>query len=90
MPKRVGSGRKTSAVANLFNDVVTTSKIPKAECTFCSKHVTKNGTRLLNHLQKCKKCPDSIKEKHGKKTEKVAQKRKYFNSLYLLLLDVYE
>ena len=77
MPKRVGSGRKTSVVANLFNNVVSTSKIPKVECTFCSKRLTKNGTRMSKHLEVCKKCPDSVKEKYIMKTTTQVPRRKY-------------
>lgn len=80
MPKRVGSGRKTVAVAKLFNDVISTSKNAKVECTFCSKHLAKNGSRMSKHIQNFKKCPNSVKEKYIQSTiavtEKMAEKRK--------------
>lgn len=80
MPKRVGSGRKKSAVANLFNDIASTSKIAKVECTFCSKPVTKNGSRMLKHIQYCKKCPNTVKEKHAQATPSVSSPHAVINT----------
>lgn len=71
MPKRVGSGQKTSDVTKLLNNLVSSLKIHKVECTFCSKRLLKNGTRLLKHIQDCKKYPDSVKEKYTKTTRQV-------------------
>lgn len=90
MPKRAGSGRKTLAVEGLFTDLVSTSKIPKVSCTFCSKNLSKNGTSMTKHLQDCKKCPDSVKEKYIKTTTQVShpgfigtKERKYLHFFFV-------
>lgn len=80
MPKQIGSGRKAVAVAKLFKDIVSTSKIAKVQCTFCSKTLAKNGSRMSKHIQTCKKCPNSVKQKYHQSesaiSEKILKKRK--------------
>lgn len=65
MPKRDHSGRKKVEVACLFNEVGNKDGFPRVECQFCSIHISKNGTRMVEHLKKkCLKCPANIKEKY--------------------------
>lgn len=82
MPKQIGSGRKVVVVAKFFKDIVSTStsKIAKVQCTFCSKTLAKNGSRMSKHIQNCKKCPNSVKQKYHQSesaiSEKILKKRK--------------
>ncbi|CAH0562808.1 unnamed protein product [Brassicogethes aeneus] len=41
-------------------------KTPFVKCNYCSKEVVKNGTRMAQHLKKCYKCPNLVKQKYLK------------------------
>ncbi|XP_011699651.1 PREDICTED: uncharacterized protein LOC105456953 [Wasmannia auropunctata] len=66
MPKRKGSGRKPAKVSCLFKDIQNTGKVPRIKCTFCGKELTKNDSRMKNHVKICIKCPNSVKQKYVK------------------------
>lgn len=57
-------GRKKTPVAKLFKDVPSDGKVAKVKCLFCSTVVSKNGSRMVNHIEKCKKCDEKIKKKY--------------------------
>ena len=59
------SRKKTdSSCLSFFKPVTGNFKIPKVKCYFCCVIVTKNGSRMKLHIQKCKKCTDNIKQKY--------------------------
>jgi len=66
MPKREGSGRKPVEVSCLFKDIQSTGKVYRVKCTFCSKELAKNGSRMKNHVKICVICPNSVKQKYVK------------------------
>ena len=59
-------GRKTSIVESLFKSAPadSTFKTKRVKCIFCSTILSKNGTCMVNHIRKCKKCTDDIKAKY--------------------------
>ena len=57
-------GRKKTPVAKLFKDVPSDGKVAKVKCLFCSTVLSKNGSRMVNHIEKCKKCGEKIKKKY--------------------------
>ena len=59
-------GRKTSVVESLFKSAPadSTFKTKRVKCIFCSTIISKNGTRMVNHIRKCEKCTDDIKAKY--------------------------
>ncbi|XP_065649503.1 uncharacterized protein LOC136078207 [Hydra vulgaris] len=60
-------GRKKCFVATLFNEAPLESggsKIQQVICKFCSLKLSKNGTRMTEHIAKCMKCGDQIKNKY--------------------------
>ena len=55
-------GRKKTGVLPLFKDVEGGDfKTPRVKCLFCSKVLSKNGTRMENHIRECVKCQDNKK-----------------------------
>uniref|UniRef100_A0A6P7G723 Uncharacterized protein LOC114338410 isoform X2 n=2 Tax=Diabrotica virgifera virgifera TaxID=50390 RepID=A0A6P7G723_DIAVI len=62
---RESRGRKSCKVSSLFKMLKTQKKNPQVECTFCTLQLSKNGTRLLEHIKKCLKCPEEVKIKYG-------------------------
>ena len=70
--KATMSGRKKTPVAKLFKDVPSDGKVARVKCLFCSTVLSKNGSRMVKHIEKCKKCDEKIKEKYlmkeGQKT----------------------
>lgn len=61
-----GAGRKKTPVASLFNDVEDkdVGKVAKVKCKYCSIVLSKNGTRMAQHIASCKKCDEVIKKKY--------------------------
>ncbi|XP_050497765.1 uncharacterized protein LOC126878916 isoform X3 [Diabrotica virgifera virgifera] len=63
---RESRGRKSCKVSSLFKMLKTQKKkTPQVECTFCTLQLSKNGTRLLEHIKKCLKCLEEVKIKYG-------------------------
>lgn len=74
MPKRLNSGRKKTSVKPLFIDVKSDKyKGKRVKCIFCSEELPDNGTRLKNHIMKCKKCHETVKMKYLYTQEKHAE-----------------
>lgn len=76
MGKTDGSGRKKVVVSCLFKDIPKKGdgKVPRVQCTFCSKHLSKNGTRMKQHIATCQRCPITVKEKYNLGSETTEQK----------------
>lgn len=65
MPLRPGSGRKKAAVNKLFTDIPSKGgKLDRVKCTFCSYELSKGGSRMTKHINICKKCPNSVRDKY--------------------------
>ena len=64
-------GRKKSVVGSLFKPVPTdaTFKTARVKCIFCSTVISKNGSRMSKHINKCEKCTDDIKAKYLTKSQ---------------------
>ena len=62
--KKNKTGRKKSLLSHLFKEVESDTKVPRVKCTFCDKTVSKIGTRLREHIEKCTKCNENIKNKY--------------------------
>ncbi|KAF2353136.1 Histone acetyltransferases subunit 3 [Trinorchestia longiramus] len=57
-------GRKKTPVAKLFKDVPSDSKVAKGKCVFCSTVLSKNGSRMVKHIEKGQKCDKKVKVKY--------------------------
>lgn len=59
-------GRKKAEVSCLFRVLrEPQKKTPQVECTFCALQMSRNGTRMIEHIRKCLKCPGEVKQKYG-------------------------
>lgn len=76
MGKREGSGRKKVEVSCLFKHVEDNGKMPKVQCTFCSKQLSKSGSRMKQHISACLKCPMVVKSKYNLQVPSPRQKDK--------------
>ena len=57
-------GRKKTQFTKLFKDVPSDGKVAKVKCLFCLTVLSKNGSRMVKHIEKCKKCDEKVKEKY--------------------------
>ena len=53
-------GRRKSILIKHFKPILSDSKVPKIRCIFCLDQLSKNGTRMMQHLKKCKKAPETV------------------------------
>ena len=57
-------GRRQSALNPLFTSVPSPKKTPQVKCKFCDCELSKNGTRMRQHIEKCTKCNENVKNKY--------------------------
>lgn len=66
-------GRRKTAVTALFKDVEGEGfKTSRVKCIFCSTVLSKNGSRMMKHIENCVKCTDDIKKKYLSSAHEVA------------------